>query len=423
MIKLLIIADDFTGALDTGVQFSKRNIPTLITTNYKLCLTEEQKNFEVLVVDIETRHMEPKKAYQRCYNLVKLAQSLGIQYFYKKTDSTLRGNIGSELAAVMDALNEDVLYFIPAFPKQNRACINGNLYVNGSLLHETVYAKDPFTPIVSSSIKDIIALQTDIPVKITNANDCSFKNHDNSGKQIVVIDAETEQDLKRIGEMFEKKNVLLSGSAGLAEVLPDIIEFKKSASHKMPVINGDTKTLLICGSINEVSLQQIKVAEQAGIDSIVLSSEALLNPDYSQSAFSNRLITRVGEIISSKRVAILKTVTEKESVSGMKIGFINSLDIQEKKQHIEIAKNIGKLVEKLIKQNDIDNLIVFGGDTLFGILDSQKCKYVYPDIEVFPGVIQSHVELSGREICLFTKAGGFGCETMLLELMQRYNLF
>ncbi len=28
MLKLLVIADDFTGALDTGVQFSKQGIQT-----------------------------------------------------------------------------------------------------------------------------------------------------------------------------------------------------------------------------------------------------------------------------------------------------------------------------------------------------------------------------------------------------------
>ena len=32
MLKLLVIADDFTGALDTGVQFSKQGIQTLVST-------------------------------------------------------------------------------------------------------------------------------------------------------------------------------------------------------------------------------------------------------------------------------------------------------------------------------------------------------------------------------------------------------
>ena len=33
MVRLLIIADDFTGALDTGVQFATRGATTRVVTN------------------------------------------------------------------------------------------------------------------------------------------------------------------------------------------------------------------------------------------------------------------------------------------------------------------------------------------------------------------------------------------------------
>ena len=33
MVKLLIIADDFTGALDTGIQFAKKGIETQVFRN------------------------------------------------------------------------------------------------------------------------------------------------------------------------------------------------------------------------------------------------------------------------------------------------------------------------------------------------------------------------------------------------------
>ena len=43
-----------------------------------------------------------------------------MKFFYKKTDSTLRGNIGSEIAALMDACKMERLPFIPAYPKRRQ---------------------------------------------------------------------------------------------------------------------------------------------------------------------------------------------------------------------------------------------------------------------------------------------------------------
>ena len=115
MLLLLIIADDFTGALDTGVQFAAYGAATRV-------MVKDQVDFascdaQVLVVDTETRHLPPEKAYQIVEELTRAACRAGIRYIYKKTDSALRGNIGAELAAVLQASNNRQLPFLPAFPK------------------------------------------------------------------------------------------------------------------------------------------------------------------------------------------------------------------------------------------------------------------------------------------------------------------
>ena len=60
MLRLLILADDFTGALDTGVRFAARGIPTQVLTAKAHHFTEEDA--EVLVIDTETRHLSPTEA-------------------------------------------------------------------------------------------------------------------------------------------------------------------------------------------------------------------------------------------------------------------------------------------------------------------------------------------------------------------------
>ena len=62
MVKLLIIADDFTGALDTGIQFVNRGIATQVFTGKPERPAEIAAQTEVLVVDSETRPMKPESA-------------------------------------------------------------------------------------------------------------------------------------------------------------------------------------------------------------------------------------------------------------------------------------------------------------------------------------------------------------------------
>ena len=86
MVKLLIIADDFTGALDTGVQFTKVGIKTKVLVNTELNL-DQNSDVEVLVLNAETRHLEKKQAYDIIYRLIKTAEKAKIPFIYKKTDS------------------------------------------------------------------------------------------------------------------------------------------------------------------------------------------------------------------------------------------------------------------------------------------------------------------------------------------------
>ena len=63
MVKLLIIADDFTGALDTGVQFAARGAATRVITDPAFAFAGAEPGLQVLVLDAETRHVAPEQAY------------------------------------------------------------------------------------------------------------------------------------------------------------------------------------------------------------------------------------------------------------------------------------------------------------------------------------------------------------------------
>ena len=113
MVKLLIIADDFTGALDTGIQFVNKGIATQVFTKMPEAIGDIDETTEVLVIDSETRPMPAAKAYDAVKNITGWAKAIKIPIIFKKTDSALRGNIGSELQAVLDGSRHDKVYFLP----------------------------------------------------------------------------------------------------------------------------------------------------------------------------------------------------------------------------------------------------------------------------------------------------------------------
>ena len=86
MIKLLVIADDFTGAMDTGVQFNTKGALIRAVSKGQIDpFQEADPDLQVLIIDAETRHMEPAQAYQTVYQIVRAAVEAGVSCIYKKS--------------------------------------------------------------------------------------------------------------------------------------------------------------------------------------------------------------------------------------------------------------------------------------------------------------------------------------------------
>ena len=211
MVKLLIIADDFTGALDTGVKFAARGAVTRVVTDPAFDFAGVDAQVQVLVMDAETRHLKPEAAYSVVRQAAERALEAGVQCIYKKTDSALRGNVGAELTAVLDAAGADRLPFIPAFPKTNRVTRDGIHLIDGVPVAESVFGQDPFEPVRHSGVADILGEQSSVPVVLRKPGEAAG---DEPGIQ--VFDAATDEDLLTIGSW----EPLACGCPPAAPVLP-----------------------------------------------------------------------------------------------------------------------------------------------------------------------------------------------------------
>lgn len=370
--RVLIIADDLTGANDTGVQFAKQGIDVLVSLWPQQSLEAYAPACQVLVVNTESRHLAPDEAFRRVSQVAQQGLQLGILQFYKKTDSTLRGNVGSELAALLLSTGAPELYFAPAYPKLHRTTRGGIHFVNGVPLHQSSFADDALNPLHEASIAKIIAQQTDIATAPFDASATSL-----NARTIYLVEAETDDDLRQAAHALQAKP-LLAGSAGFAEFLPKVMPFSRTP-RVLPRVT--LPMLVVNGSLHEVSLQQVAHVAQHGWRVIEVTAET------SPAQLAIALATQ-------QRVVL---TTSAQPVNH------------------EFPQRLANLVPQVLAQ--ISTLVVFGGDTLAALAAACGWTTFRPQTELLPGVPVVQVD-ECDELLLVTKAGGFGAADFIAECLS-----
>ena len=409
MVKLLVIADDFTGALDTGVQFAASGAETRVVTNIEYDFSRAGREVQVLVLVAETRHVKPEEAYRMVYGIAKRACESGIPYLYKKTDSALRGNIGSELKAVLDAAGKRSLHFLPAFPRMNRVTRNGIHYIDGSPVHESVFGKDPFEPVTCSYIPDM--MRGEVPVTVVESMDGWERQNG-----VMVYDASTDEELMSIGSFLKEKGELglTAGCAGFAAVLPKLLGLSGKRCERIPL---DKKFLVACGSVNPITVRQLDYAERAGMKRIRLTPEQKLEKDYLESEEGKRALEEWTKTALEEDYCIFDTNDLPGCRAACEYAGSHGLSLDELR--VRIADTLGRVAEHLVRAGVKSTMLLTGGDTLMGFMRHIGCDEIVPVCEMAPGTVLSQVDIDGRTYSIISKSGGFGEEKLIAELAEK----
>lgn len=413
MVKLLIIADDFTGALDTGVKFAAAGASVRVITDYEYDFQKTDSAVQVLVMDAETRHISAEKAYQRIYSIVVRAKQSEIRFIYKKTDSALRGNIGSELTAALDGTGKKILHFFPAFPDMGRTTRHGIHYINDVPVHKSVFGKDPFEPVSCSDITSMIASQSKTAVQIVT--DGTIVTHV-SRPTIAVYDAETDADMKRLAQELWRSGEfgLLAGCAGMAEALPELLDLK-GEKPKLPKLIPSF--LVICGSVNPITKKQLDYAECHGFKRIRLTPQQKLNLEYFETEDGKKALNQWVEICKESSFCMIDT--NDVSDSSDTIHYAKQQKISLEQLRVQIAETIGYLVKELINRGVECTMLITGGDSLLGFMNQIRVYEMIPICETEPGTVLSQFEINGKTYSVISKSGGFGNENLLTELGRK----
>lgn len=408
MIKLLVIADDFTGALDTGVQFRAKGTLIRIGGRGDADLFDAAGgDVQVLIIDAETRHMSPQDAYSAVSGIVAAAARAGVSCIYKKTDSALRGNIGSELTAMLHASGQDRLHFIPAFPRMGRTTVGGVHYIDGVPVAESVFGADPFEPVRCSAVAEIIASQSGVQTHLVEVGGRS-----DGQEGVLIYDAASDGDLMQIASRLKSSGQLhlLAGCAGLASVLPELLELTPDEGG-LPVF--EPHLLTICGSVNPITLSQLDAAERAGVLRIRLTPEQKLTDGWVESREGREAADQWLSQVRERTSAIIECGGQDGGATAAYAREIG-MDIEAARRQISAA--MGSILQRLLDLGLERTLLVTGGDTLMAFMKRIGQDTLIPIRELAPGVVLSQIRYRGKTFNLMSKSGGFGAETLLTDL-------
>jgi uncharacterized protein YgbK (DUF1537 family) len=320
--------------------------------------------------------------------LARAAHLAELPLVYKKTDSTLRGNIGAELAALVEASAGAPLLYAPAYPPMGRTVREGTLFVDGIPVGETWIAKDPLNPVRESYIPALLSAQCSMAIFSRAAPELANP----APWTISVGDGERNSDVEAaaqavaVGRLYR----LAAGPAGFAGHLARLLDLPRQAVPSVPRIKS---ALVVNGSMNEVSLRQVEVAKDHGLPS--MTSQAIL-------------------------------ADERDDLGWI----ILDCKAEDGDRAIEFSERIAADVRRILLQKQFDALVVFGGDTAFAIVGALGLSSLLPRGELFEGIpissiacgsIDHHSLVTPLDFSLITKAGGFGSPGILSAIRERVS--
>ena len=387
--RFLIVADDFTGANDTGVQLKRNGIPVKV-----ILRTGASDESHSVVLDTESRSLPGEEAFQKVSRMLDAMDLSQFDCVIKKVDSTLRGNIAEEIAAVDQAYHSELIIFAPALPDLGRITVNGVHQLNGIPINETEIGMDPKKPVKEANLKKI--LETVFEEKVIHMN--LYKIRDGFAldeARIYTFDAETNSDLLKVIETAKKtgKRVLWVGTAAIAESILRSME-------KVP------PALCVCGSISEVTNRQVHEAEQKGVHLVQVYIPDLLDGK----VLTEYYVEKCAVSLQKGRDTILLSSASydrneiKRSIeAGNKRGMVLA-QIGEYTQNV-----LAEIAMAVLERAEVSGVFLTGGDTAFGFLQRCQANGSYIKEEIAVGIPK--MEMIGGKfdaMPVITKAGAFG---------------
>ncbi|WP_118183075.1 4-hydroxythreonine-4-phosphate dehydrogenase PdxA [Paraburkholderia phosphatilytica] len=414
--RLLIVGDDLSGTADCAVTCTHHGLSSVVSLDVAHA-NAAADDVTVLAIDTDTRRAaapDAARAVERAWR-----EHGGSRRLYKKIDSTLRGNVAAEIAALARIAGMAII--APAFPSAGRTTVGGRQFVFGVPVEDSeVWRNEDI-----GGTANLCAMLEDSGLRVAHVDLASVRESAASlhtrlvelhaaGWQAVVCDSETDEDLvNAAAASASMQGVFWVGSAGLAA--PLIEALAASASRATPTnanaaplaaIAATTShprgVLIVVGSMSSVSHRQVAtLSAHAGhtLDTFELSAAALLDPVSQASLTLTARVTHA--LLRGRHVVVALNQSERTGTAD----------------GAQLARQLGALLARAAEH--AAGLIATGGETARALLSAMGVATLQVNEEIETGVPLLAATHAGRNLPVVTKAGGFGNPETLYRAWRR----
>ncbi|MGB7757482.1 MAG: 3-oxo-tetronate kinase [Salinisphaera sp.] len=398
-MKLGAICDDFTGTSDLGLTLAEGGMHTV-----QFVGTPDGPapvGVEAGLISLRSRSAPVGFAVAQSIEAWRWLRDQGCEQFMFKYcstfDSTPQGNIGPVIDALIEQSGtRDPVIVCPAFPTAARTVYQGHLFVGDRLLSETGMRDHPITPMTDPDIRRWLARQTaravgHLPLERLRAGRVreALQAEAAAGRQIVVCDAVTDDDLRQLGHAAEGFD-LITGGSGIALALPE--RFKGARGEARPWRGAEGRVAVLSGSCSQATRGQIQAhvdqggpARQVAVDDLIAGRETP---------------TAVLEwVLSQSGIPVVYTSDEPERVRAMQQRFGSE------RSAAAVEHFFGELARALVAQG-FNRLISAGGETSGAVVGALDAKALEIGPMIAPGV--PALRLQGANLVVALKSGNLG---------------
>ena len=433
MTRLAIIADDLSSATDCGAQVVRSGLSVVVPLG-SYSLPSQRRTAQVISVDTDSRSLPAEQAFARVRAAAGQLVDEGWSHFYKSVDSTLRGNLGAEIEAIMGLVRPDCAVIAPAFPKYGRTTVEGVQYLHGRPLHETEFGTDPTAPVRDANIARRLAEGSHrkagrlelAQVRAGRSEvESALRGLLGDGIELVIVDIAEQDDLRRIclGLAESDLRILWVGSTGLAEFVP--LAFGAASTPEPPTGNplpDPRPSLALVGSASETTRAQLDYARtNHQLNVITLDPAGIIQGG----GTAIKELDRAGSdlraaIEAGQDSALVVNASRDEIAATQQLGATLNLSATEVAQRIVDA--LAQTGSDLARQGRISGIVATGGDTANALCTALGARALEILGEVEAGIPVMRV-LGEQSLPLVTKAGGFGSPAAIGDALLKVKQY
>ncbi|QQP91772.1 four-carbon acid sugar kinase family protein [Skermanella sp. TT6] len=417
MMRLGIIADDFTGATDIAGFLVANGLSTIQLNGVPD--KDLQVQADAVVISLKSRSNPPDEAVAMSLQALDWLRERNCEQFFFKYcstfDSTARGNIGPVTDALLDALGEELTVICPALPVNGRTIYNGYLFVNGVPLAESGMRHHPVTPMTDSNLMRLMEAQSrgkcgnvrsDDVAQGPEAVKSALEALKAQGMRYAVLDVLNSRDVATVGQAVAGMKLVTGGSGladGMAKAWTDrLSDPEQAAAAGKP---SGARPVVLSGSCSQMTNAQVAAYKEEAPACPVDVVRCLTDDDYADELFAWTRDQQGGDL-----APLVFATTDPDTLGRIQRQY------GAEQASAAVERTFGRLA-KLLAEDGTDTFIVAGGETSGVVVQSLGVTGFHIGPQIAPGV--PWVRAVDRPISLALKSGNFGGPRFFFDAQER----